>query len=282
MFNKYFKLTIFLLCIAIVYNFFIVSIHLVAGGAGGLGILFNKIFGVSPSVVIFFVSAAMFLLSTLFLDTKKVFSTLYIVVVYPIFVKLVSLVSFVDIFKNENMLMIVLIAAVAMSFFQGLILKMGFNIGGLSVISEILSKRLKVSLPLINMIINGVIVIAGTSIFGVSNLLYAIVFLIVSKIVSERTMLGASRNKTFKIISSEYKKIEKFIHKNLVHDATIYDTYGAYKDKKRKLIMTMIPNSDFIILKDYVKAIDKKAFIFVSDTYEIKGQDNMIKKESVK
>ena len=152
----------------------------------------------------------------------------------------------------------------------------------MSVIAQIISRHRKSSVTFVNAIINGLIVFAGVSIFGIANMLYAIVFLIIARVISERVTLGTSRNKTFKIISSEHKKIEKFIHENLIHDATVYDTYGMYKDKSRKLIMTIIPNSDFIILKDYVKTVDKNAFIFVTDTYEAKGQDLLIKKESVK
>lgn len=281
MFKKYIFLTIFLLGIAIVYNMFLIPIHLVAGGTGGLGILINKLIGIEPSLVIFLASSLMFLLASLFLEIKQVFSTLYIVIMYPVMVKLVSLINFNGIFTGEDTLTLVLISAIITGFFQGSIFKMGFNIGGLSVIANIFNKYFKTSITFVNLIINGIIVLLGTGIFGISNLLYAIIYLIISRVISERVILGTSRNKTLKIISSEYKKIEKYLHEGLLHDATLYDTYGAYKDKKRKLIMTTIPNSDLIILKDYVKSIDKNAFIFVSDTYEVEKQD-IVLKSSVK
>ena len=279
---KYVKLTIFLLCIAFVYNMFLIPIHLVARGTGGVGILVDKVFSIEPSITIFFISSLMFLLACIFLDVKQAFSTLYIVIMYPLFVKLASLINFNSLFQGENVLTLVIISAILTGLFQGSIFKMGFSIGGFSVLAQIITKRFKVSITFVNTIINGIIVLIGAGVFGIANVLYAIVFLILSRAISERIILGTSRNKTFKIISSEYKKIEKFIHDNLVHDTTIYDTYGVFKDKKRKLIMTVIPNSDFVILKDYVKSIDKKAFIFVTDTYEAKGQDLLIKKESVK
>lgn len=281
MLKKYFKLTIFLLGIAIVYNLFLIPTHLVAGGTGGLGILGNKVFNIEPYVIVFSISALMFLLSCLFLDVKQVFSTLYIIIIYPLFIKLVSLYDFKDLYMGENILTLVLISAIITGFLQGSIFKMGFNIGGLSVLAQIINKYFKVSITLSNTIINSMIVILGAEVFGINNALYAIVFLIISRTISERVILGTSRNKTFKIISSEYKKIEKFIKKELLHDVTIYDTFGAYKDKKRKLLMVVIPNSDFIVLKEYVKSVDKKAFIFVSDTYEVEKQDVLIK-ESVK
>ena len=278
MMKKYIKLTISLLLIAFVYDSFVIPIHLVAGGTGGLGVIFNRILGVEPYIVIFFFSSVMFFLACLFLNTKDALATFYVILIYPFFIKFFSLLNVSVLFFDENILVLVLISAIIIGLLQGLIFKMDFNIGGLSVLAQIFNKYFKVSLTLANAVINGFIVLLGTAIFGISNLLYAIVFLIVSRFVSERVLLGSSRNKIFQIISSEYKIIEKFIEKKLVHDVTLYDTYGGYRKKKRKLIMTVIPNSDFIILKDFVKSVDKRAFIFVSDNYEVNRQDILIKK----
>ena len=46
--------------------------------------------------------------------------------------------------------------------------------------------------------------------------------------------------------------------------------------------MTVIPTGEFTILKDYVKSVDKDAFIFITDTYEAKRQDVMLSKAIVK
>ena len=62
---KYLKMVVALLLIAISYNIFVVPINLVAGGAGGLGVLFYNLFGIEPSIVIFLVSFLMFILAAL-------------------------------------------------------------------------------------------------------------------------------------------------------------------------------------------------------------------------
>ena len=45
--------------------------------------------------------------------------------------------------------------------------------------------------------------------------------------------------------------------------------------------MVVIPTSDFLLLKEYVKSVDKTAFMFVADTYEVKGQDVAIGEKTV-
>ena len=274
--KKHFKLFFYLFLLAIVYNAFLIPIHLVAGGTGGLGIFFNKVFGIEPYIVIFVISSFMFLLSAIFLETKDSFSTLLIIVCYPLLIKIVSLFGFDKLFFGENVLTIVFLSAIVIGYLQGKILKMGFNIGGLSVLAQIISKYIKFSITFLNMIINAIIVIIGSIILGIDNLLYAAAFLILCRFVSERVILGASNNKSFKIISKEYCKIESFIENELIHDVTLYDTYGSFLKRDSKLIMSVIPNKDFLLLKNYVKSIDDKAFIFVSDTYEVNSQDKKI------
>src|SRR5574344_647855 len=224
---KYAKITVFLSFCAIAYNLFIVPIHLVAGGSAGVGVLFNTLFGTDPSVVIFIISFAMFAMAFIFLDAEQTVITLFIAFVYPLLIKAFSGIDQIFLIDNSHVLVIVVFAAFFTGFSQGNIFKTGLNIGGLSIVSKIVYKYTKLSVTLINAFVNGIIVIIGAFAVGFHMALYAILFIIISRIISERTILGRSKNKTFKIISKCPKKIEEFIHKQLNHDVTIYNTYGA-------------------------------------------------------
>ena len=275
--KKYLKFLIALVLIAVSYNLFIVPIKLVAGGAGGLGILFNNLFGISPSFVIFLVSFVMFLLALIFLDFDDVCSTLFVTIVYPVLVRVTSDISNIITIDTHHILIMVLFGAILTGVGQGFIFKDGLNIGGFSILSKVIYKYTKFSITLCNAVINGIIIVLGAFFIKFSMILYAIVFIVVLRYVSERIILGVSNNKTFKIISSKYVKIEKYIH-SLGHDVTVYNTIGAYKGDKKKLLMTVVPTSEFILLRDYVKSVDKKAFVFITNTYETARQDESIRK----
>ncbi len=270
---KYGKMSLGLLLLAVCYNLFICSINLVSGGAGGLGVLFNHLFGIEPSLVVFFVSFLMFVLAFIFLDSDQVVSTFFVALVYPLMVKATSGITDIVFIDTGHVLLIVLFGAIFSGVGQGYIFKIGLNFGGFSVLAKIVNKYTKISITMINAVINGIIVVVGGFVFGIVMVLYAIVFIVISRYASEKIMLGTSSSKTFKIVSSKYDIIEKFIYDNLGHDVTIYDTYGVYLNDDRKLIMVVVPTSEFLILKEYVKSVDKSAFMFVADTYEVKGQD---------
>ena len=273
---KYAKMTGFLVLLAVVYNLFIVSIDLVAGGAGGLGVLANELFNIEPSVVIFFVSFVMFVLAFLYLDANQVVCTLFVTFIYPLLIKATSGVGDIMNVDCSHTLVIVIFAAVLTGVGQGSIFKLGLNIGSLSILSRIISKHLKVSVVAVNTAINAIIVLLGGVVTGLSMVFYAILFLFICKKVSDRIVLGASKNKTFKIISKNYKDIENFIYKELGHDVTLYDVCDSSSSCDKKMIMSVVPTSEFTILRDYVKTVDKSAFIFITDTYDVSGQDVLI------
>lgn len=275
--KKYLKMVAALLLIAVSYNLFITPIHLVAGGAGGLGILFNNLFGIDPSIVIFLVSFLMFLLALFTLDFEEILSILFVTIIYPLLVKSTSGISSIIVIDSGHILVMVLFGAILTGIGQGLIFRDGLNIGGFSILAKIIYKYTKLSVTYSNAVINGIIILLGAFFIKTSLVLYAIIYVFVLRYVSERIVLGASNNKTFKIISTKYKQIEKYIY-SLGHDVTLYETVGSFKGDKRKLIMSVIPSSEFINVKDYVKSVDKKAFIFVTNTYEVGMQDDAIRK----
>ena len=275
--KKYLKMSLSLFIIAVSYNLFITPINLVAGGAGGLGVLFYNLFGIEPSIVIFLVSFLMFLLAIFTLDFEDIISILYAAIIYPLFIKLTSDMTNYVSFNSKHTLVVVLFGAILTGIGQGLIFKDGLNIGGLSVLAKVLNKYTKVSITYANLVINGIVILFGAFFIRLSLVLYAIIFVYVLRYVSERIMLGASNNKTLKIISTKYKKIEKYIY-SLGHDVTIYDTVGSFLGDKKKLIMVVVPTSKFIMVKDYVRSVDKNAFMFVTNTYDVSMQDITIQK----
>ncbi len=69
---KYFKFFIGLFFMAVSYNLFLVPLDLVAGGSGGVAILFNHLFGTDYSLVIFIISVFMSVFAFLILDIEEV------------------------------------------------------------------------------------------------------------------------------------------------------------------------------------------------------------------
>jgi uncharacterized membrane-anchored protein YitT (DUF2179 family) len=258
---------------AINYNLFLNSTNLVVGGAGGIAIITKGLFNIEPSIMIFIVSFALMILGICFLSKEDTLAAIFVTISYPLFVELTKNVGTVFNLDLSSLLLVSVVAGVINGLTNGIIYTTGLNTGGIGALSKVINSKKKGSVPRTTFIINSIIVITGGFIFGANMVMYAIIFLYISKVVSERILLGISRNKMFYIISKESALIQKFIMEDLNHDVTIFDTKGKFLGEQQKAIMTVIPTKEYFLVKEGIKDIDKNAFVTITDSYEVKGQD---------
>lgn len=258
---------------AINYNLFLNPTNIVVGGAGGIAIITKKLLGIEPSLMIFIVSFVLMILGIFFLSKEDIFAAIFITIFYPLFVELTKNIGGIFNFDLSSLLLVTIVAGVINGITSGLIYTTSLNTGGIGILSKIINKKRKGSISKTSFIINALIVAVGGFIFGINIVLYAIIFLYISKIVSERILLGISRNKMFYIISKKDEKIKKFIMEDLKHDVTMFDTKGKFLGEQQRAIMTIIPTKEYFLVKEGIKDIDKNAFVTITDSYEVKGQD---------
>lgn len=271
--NKTIRIIVLVLSLilsAVVYNLFLLPLKLVSGGSGGIATITNYIYDINPSIMILLISLACVIISFMYLGIEKTKATILASILYPLFIQLTSPIANM-VTMTADKLLLVIFAGVLGGISSGLIYRVGYNSGGLAAISQILFEKLKISVAKSSLIINATIVIVGAIFFGTTNALYAIIYLYICNIVTDKVLLGISNNKAFYIITSEEEKVKKYILNNLEHDVTIFDVKGAYMDKNRKVMLTVVPSRDYYKVTEGVKAIDKDVFFVVTDSYQVEG-----------
>ena len=69
------------------------------------------------------------------------------------------------------------------------------------------------------------------------------------------------------------EEIKAFIIEKLHHSATVGRSFeGAYDGKEKCVLLTVLNRRQTILLKKYVRSLDRKAFIIVSNTSDICGK----------
>lgn len=254
-----------------VFTLFYEPNSVVTGGSAGIGQIINEITPINISCFILIFSAITQVLSFITLGLKKSLKTLLGVILVPIFMEFSSVfLNYVD-FTNGSLFLTVVIGAVLMGFSNGIILKSGFSLGGFQTIYQIIYKYLRISIGKSSLMINGIIIFISGFLVGFDKVLYAIIGLYVSSIVTDKILLGTSECKTFYIITNKEKEVNQFITNNLGHSATIMDAKGGYSNDKKKLLMCAVPTRQYYLMKEVVKEIDKNSFFVATDTYEIRG-----------
>ncbi len=268
---RMFLLFISLLISAVIYNMFLLPLNIVTGGTGGIAQITLFVFDIDPAFMVLVLSLLCATISVAFLDFDKTASTIVVAFLYPAMVKLTEpLVNYMTIDQND-IFIVVIITGVILGFANGLMYKSGYSNGGLTVITQTLYQYFHIPVGKSGMIMNGIIILAGSYYFGITVTIYAIISLYIRSIITDKVILGVSNNKAFYIITTEEEQVESFLMKDLGHNVTIFDVKGAFLEKKQKVIFSVIPSREYYRVTEGIKQIDESAFFVVTDSYEVVG-----------
>lgn len=258
---------------AIIYNLLFRPVDLITGGIGSIAILLEYLFNFNPSVTIFVIYAVLFIISLVTLGKDDIIAAAIVTIIYPVFVELTLNIGNIIPIEVDNTLLIALISGVLNGIINGFIYKLDLNPGGIGLISKIIYKYYNISVTKVSIIINIFIIAFGAFLFGINMILYALIYLYFSKIISDRIIIGISKNKVFHILTKKYNDIKKVLSNEFSTDCTVYNTW----DNGKKFLMVVVSNKDYYLVKEVIKKIDKDAFSFISDGYEVKGANRMIR-----
>lgn len=272
--NLLFRFAVFCLSLyvsAIVFNLFFVPTNISPGGSSGLSIIIHEATGLNQANLITITYVITLILSFIFLDLEKSISLLICTLIYPFFVKITANITDLITIDYSDITMICLVSGVLNGVTSGLVYKVGFNPGGLSVIAQIIYKYFRISISKVNLFMSSVIVIVSGYYFGVNHILYAIIVIYITSIMTDKVLLGISKNKYVYIVTSKEDEIHEFITKTLKHGVTKLECETGFMEHKKFTLMTSIPTREYIVLKEGVKMIDKNAFLVATDAYQSHG-----------
>lgn len=269
--KRYIILFISLLISAIIFNLFIVPTNIVTGGVNGISIILKNLYDFNPSIVILIISLILLLFSFMYLGLERTSGTIISAFLYPFLVQITSKLPIYLNISTDDLLLVSIVIGVVGGFANGLMYKTGFSNCGLPIISQILYKELRIPISKSNFIINTIIVLIGGLFFGFTMGMYALIILYINSFMLDRVILGVSKNKAFYIITKEDELVKKYIIEKLKHNVTIFNVKGGFLERKRQVLLTVVPTRDYFAVTEGIKTIDKDAFFLACDAYEVEG-----------
>ena len=257
--------------VAITYNLFIAPINLVPGGVGGIAIIVNGLTNIDNAITIFVLNIFLLILSFILLGKEKTSASILGSILFPLFVWLTEDINVWLQIDNSKLLLSAISGGILYGLGAGLIFRAGFTTGGTDIVNQIISKYCKITIGRSMLFSDGLIVLAASYFFGVNHMLYSILVLYITSMMSDRIILGISDSKMFMIVTEKDEQVKDYIIKKLGHTVTIFKGKGGYKREKDDVLMTILPTKDYYILRDGIKKIDKQAFFIITDTYEVFG-----------
>ena len=266
-------------CLAFLIGIFIVSITFnifmipndIVYGVGGIGVIFKKLFNITPSIVILISSILLLILSFVTLGFDKTKNSIIGSLLFPIFVELTEfIIPYVNLGNTEPLLLTIFGAALS-GFGYGLIFKSGYTTGGTDILNQIVAKYFKKSIGTSMFFTDGLIIGISLFFFGMQKFMYSVVNIVIISIMTDKVILGVSQSKTFFIITDSETAVKKFIMEYLNRGVTVIEARGGYTGNYQKMIMCTIPTKEYFVFKEGIESIDPNAFFMVTDAYEVSG-----------
>ena len=253
---------------AFAFNLFYQKYNVVAGGSTGLSILLSKFVNIDISLILLLLNLICLIIGLIFFGWEYAAKMLAITFIYPLFVKgTLYLTNLIDL-EDTSMFLVMVIGGGLTGYANGLIRNSGYSPGGFYSIYDVISKYFHISIGMANTIINSILILLGGFFFGMERAVYAIISLLVSSYIVDRVTIGISDNKVFYIITDRPLEVKEYVNDKLNYDITVVNARGGYTNKRKKMLMCVVPTIEYVKLKEIVSEIDKNAFFLIVDTYE--------------
>jgi uncharacterized membrane-anchored protein YitT (DUF2179 family) len=165
-----------------------------------------------------------------------------------------------------------LLAGIIIGFGSGIILRSLGSAGGLDILSVVLMKRFSIRLGSSILAFNTMVLTAGAILFSLEMALYTLVYLYVSSYIVNLVVTGLSQRKALYIVSDYWEKISQEIQEKIHRGVTIMGAKGGFTGQELQMLYTVITFRELARLKKMINDIDPQAFVVVTDTLEVMGQ----------
>jgi uncharacterized membrane-anchored protein YitT (DUF2179 family) len=273
----YFFINLGLLISAIGIGLFLVPGKIVSGGVSGIATITYYLFNLPVGMVMLALNIPLFLIGLKIFGKTYGVKTFFGTVFLSVYIDLLRYFipnanNIIDFEKGSNALIAPIFGGVITGIGIGIIMKFGGSTGGTDIVAQIINKYFKIPLGYSFIFIDGIILLVGSSIFGLEKGLYAIISLYASAIAINKIFEGVSYSKMVYIISDYHEDIRNLILHDFDRGGTGLYGNGLYTNKDKKIIMTVLKNKEIHDLKNYVKQIDPNAFVIISEVYEVLGE----------
>ncbi len=268
----YVTLGAFILAISV--NLIFLPNQIVAGGASGLSIVLNELFGWNVALTLYAINIPLLILCFLLLGKDVGFKTIYGSLINPFFIAITGSLPPL----TNNIFLATLYGGVLTGIGLGLVFRGNASTGGSAIISQIVNKYFKISLGVSVFVVDGFVIATALFVFTKDTVLFSLISLFIIGRVIDRVQVGVLRSKNLFIISEKYEAIHQMFIKELDKGVTLLPIEGGYTQKQGKIIMTVIPEKEFMAIKEAILAIDETAFFVALDASEVNGRGFSVKR----
>ena len=276
--KKYSKILLGCLLISLGLNIFIIPSKLIPSGILGLTSMLSYGYGFNNAALLLIINVWTLWLIYMIYDKDRLKQYLIPTLALPLFLYLTSYIH-IDLTGSVEELLIAIAGSFIMGYGYSLMYKEGFKTGAINILEDIYNDFSKKNTRLLSRGFDVVLVLATMKIYGIEQALYSTIVIVIIRYMTTKARIGISDSKAFYIITTKEKEIKKYLMEELHHDLTAFDAEGGFSKKKSRVIMSVISTKDYFKVKEGIQLIDPKAFISITDNYEVMNRNVKINEE---
>lgn len=251
---------------------------MVTGGISGFAIIIKQLTmpyvdgGVSVGLINVIVDIVLFGVAFASIKRKRIYKMIFGTFVFSValFVIPVPVIEYNDFF----------LAAVFGGALTGLGLGMvaiaDGSTGGTDLAGTLIHEKIRrIERTKILAILDGMIVIAGFFVFGITSTFYSIVAIYITMKIMDGVLAGFGYARMVYVISDKSEIIAQDVINSLNRGVTSINSKGMYSNKNKKMLICVTSVSELVPLTKIITKNDPQAFIIVSDVREVFGEGFM-------
>lgn len=270
--KEYAILTFSILIMVFGIYFFKFPNHFAFGGVTGFATVLEKVTGVSVGSISLYLNILLIIMGFLFLGKGVGIKTFYCSMLLSIALWAMAYIFPIKLPLTDEPLLELAFAIVLPGIGSAILFNRGASSGGTDILALIIKKHSSVNVGIALLIVDILVSISSFFIFDIKTGLYSIFGLFLKSLVIDSVIENLNLCKYFTVICEEPDLICDFITHELHRSATIFDAKGAFSGNKKTIILTAMRRNQAVALRMYIKQIDPKAFLMISNTSEIVGK----------
>lgn len=240
----------------------------ITGGISGLTLLLYYVSGfLSPGLWYLIVNVPIFLIGWVHVSRRFFLYSLYGMAALSAAIDLIGFT-----FPIQEPILAVLAGGVLMGAGTGMILHSLGSAGGLDIVGIILNQKYNLRLGTFYFAFNIVLFAFSFGFLETDLVLYSLFMSFISSQTLDYVLAISNQRKMVFIISDHHDRIAKEIHSRLHRGVTFLDGSGAYTEKAKKIILTVVHNYQLKRLEEAALSVDPEAFIITENTFNVLGR----------
>lgn len=155
----------------------------------------------------------------------------------------------------------------------GLVFSANGSTGGTDLLAVFLTKKFRtLKVTQLLLILDGIIVLTGAWMFGLTTALYTVIAIYTVSVTSDRVLKGLYDAMAVFVISKDSRKISASIMEKLERGVTRIKVIGGYSGEEKEMLFCVIAKRQLPQVKDIIAETDPKAFVTVTEANEVLGE----------